>query len=564
MKKVLLTKTQQIRVTTPEIKLRPPNVATTPPAIGAGAGVRVMHMQTNVITSTYIQRKSHQSIYEDIFKLLMRLPDKALQERVIDAINGRSDKLLISSSSKCKQCSSRAEQKPQKVNASTQTECMEPKEETKHTAPSNDIDKKDSVKPEPPPVKKECATTAEPPTGAAATAEPAAKVPRKRGRKRNTCVPQVVKRSTAQMAMQEREDKQLTPLPPNKKKRVEPAVRAANDVAIKSNHSVVSNSSCLSGVNFLDLCNQVDNFINDDNHSQNTIVAIMANEFLRSHQMSDEGLLPIHHAILNGDIYGVQRQVYVWTKLKTDVDINDVVSADGEDCLQLALTNDCEPEIVRIVLNAGMLPNHVYEDSNTALHIAVINNVQLESLRQLMLQIDLKLLLQTNDDGYTALHIAVRHNRYKMAEIICDVIDQRELGAPVYRRTSEDEGRPGQEHSGKNQDLKEEKKFAKFYERACDKLEQNKEKLLGRRLKAEILNASEARAGNAALFYAVEGELEHFCYFLLAHLSDPDEENLSGHSPKSFHYEFARMLRINLKIARIMDKVIGILNGKSS
>lgn len=252
--------------------------------------------------------------------------------------------------------------------------------------------------------------------------------------------------------------------------------------------------------------------------------------------------------------------MYVWTKLKDNVDLNDVLSADGEDCLQLALTNDCEPEIVKIVINAGVLPSHVYEDSNTALHLAVINNVNLDSLRQLMLHIDLQLLLQTNDDGYTALHIAVRHNRYKMAEIICDIIDQRQLGVPVYRRVTTDDVDDGT----KAQEVKDEKKFAKFYERACDKLEHNKEKLMGRQLKTEILNASEARAGNVALFFAVEGELEHICYFLLAHLSDPDEENLSGHSPKSFHYEFARVLRINLKIARIMDKVIGILNGKSS
>lgn len=258
--------------------------------------------------------------------------------------------------------------------------------------------------------------------------------------------------------------------------------------------------------------------------------------------------------------------MYVWSKLKENVDLNDVLSADGEDCLQLALTNDCEPEIVKIVIEAGVLPSHVYEDSNTALHLAVINNVNLDSLRQLMLHIDLQLLLQTNDDGYTALHIAVRHNRFKMAEIICDIIDQRQLGGPVYRRVTTDDvdDRKSFESNNRAQEVKDEKKFAKYYERACDKLEHNKEKLMGRQLKREILNASEARAGNGALFYAVEGELEHICYFLLAHLSDPDEENLSGHSPKSFHYEFARVLRINLKIARIMDKVIGILNGKSS
>lgn len=248
--------------------------------------------------------------------------------------------------------------------------------------------------------------------------------------------------------------------------------------------------------------------------------------------------------------------------MKENVDFNELLSADGEDCLQLAITTDCDPEIVKIVLNAGVLPMHIYEESNTALHLAIINNIKLESLRQLMLQIDLNLLLQTNDDGYTALHIAVRHNHYKMAEIICNTIDQRQLGSPVYQREEPDH-RGKTEESSKSLELKDEKSFAKFYERACDRLHHNKDKLLGRRLKNEILNASEARAGNACLFFAVEGEMEHFCYFLLAHLSDPDEENRSGHSPKSYHYEFARVLRISLKIARAMDKVIDILNGKS-
>lgn len=232
MKKVLLTKSQQICVTTPEIKLKPQNGVTPLPAI-CSSGVRVMSMQTNVITNTYIQRKSHQSIYEDIFKLLMRLPDKALQERVIDAINGRSDKSPISNVNQCKQCLKGNEQNPQKVNVSTQTdanETLETKEETKNKSITPiKMESKVSVK-ESLSIKNENESTtqsaSQPPSIAADSklADIPAKVPRKRGRKRNTCVPQVVKRSAAQMALQEREDKQLTPLPV-KKKRIEPAVR---------------------------------------------------------------------------------------------------------------------------------------------------------------------------------------------------------------------------------------------------------------------------------------------------------------------------------------------------
>ncbi|XP_064541206.1 uncharacterized protein Charon [Drosophila montana] len=550
MKKVLLTKSQHVRVTTPDIMKKAPNGATTPPIISSSS-VRVMHMPTNVITNTYMQRKSFQSIYEDIFKLLMRLPDKALQQRVIDAINGRNDKSAILNPNQCKQCSiNEQKQKALKVNASTQTEIIETKELeiAKHIQPVKSVKKEECR------VETKSAVVSS--SGNEIPTETAKKVPRKRGRKRNTCVPQVVKRSTAQMALQEREEKQLTPLPPQKKKKVdnsEPSPSASpipQGSPMQRRDSVMSNLSNLSDINVLEMCNQMDNYINNDN--ERTILLMMEKEFLRAEEMSVEGLLPIHDAMLVGDVQCVQRQVYVWTKLKGNKDFNEILSADGEDCLQLALTNDCDPEIVRVVLNAGVLPNHIYEDANTAVHIAIINNVQLESLRELMQRIDLNLLLLTNDDGYTALHIAVRHNRYRMAEIICDTIDQRELGAPIYRRASDEV-----------KETNDEKTFAKYYERACDRLEHNKEKLLRRQLKHEILNATEARAGNASLFYAVEGELEHLCYFLLAHLANPDEENLSGHSPKSFHYEYARVLRINLKVSRIMDKVNGILNGKT-
>ncbi|EDW03743.1 uncharacterized protein LOC6561466 [Drosophila grimshawi] len=559
MKKVLLTKTQHIRVTAPDIikKLQNPPVTTSSTAVNNASSIRGLHMPTNVITNTYMQRKSFQSIYEEIFKLLMRLPDKALQQRVIDAINGRSDKsaaAIFGPHNQCKQCSLN-EQKPQKVNASTQTE-TETLTEIKLSAPREILEEIDETTTAAIDGNKET-TTAEKASEATSVTKP-----RKRGRKRNTCVPQVVKRSAAQMALQEREDKQLTPLPPVKKNKLDDVVPspASKTCDVQRRDSELSNG--LGDLNFVEMCFQMDNYINNDN--ERTILTKMANELVGAHIMSEEGLLPIHDAILIGDVHGVQRQVFVWSKLKNMTDFNDLVSADGEDCLQLALTNDCEPEIVKVLLNAGVLPNYIYDDSNTAVHISIINNIHLESLRELMLQIDLNLLLQTNDDGYTALHIAVRHNRYKMAEIMCDIIDQRQLGAPIYRRTIDEDQETNNEQCAKAVETRDEKRFAKFYERICDRLEHNTEKLLRRQLKHEILNASEARAGNTSLFYAVEGDLEHICYFLLAHLSNPDEENLSGHSPKTYHYEFARVLRINLKVSRIMDKVVGILNGKTT
>ncbi|XP_068150493.1 receptor-interacting serine/threonine-protein kinase 4 [Drosophila tropicalis] len=497
----------------------------------------------------------------------MLIPDKQLHQRVIDAINsvgvsssasnGADKTNVISNQNKSCSCgspSSSTTTAAVKVNVSTQTDYTEfPKTEpvtsnlppvsnktefpvnielkTETTLRKSSISSDSGMAQAQTSPNKVSATTA---TG---------KIPKKRGRKRNTCVPKVVKRSSAEMALQEREDKQLTPVTKRKKLNTTPSPILRKPVT-----SSCSSSPDLSfeNINLNSLSNVVDNYIQTD--TTMNILQTMAKEYLKAATKSEEGLLPIHDAIILNDIQIVRRQAYVWLKFK-NTDLNQLLTDDDEDCLQLAIQSDSDPKIMEIILNAGILANHIYENSNTALHLAVINNIQLKSLKALMEKIDLNLLLQVNDDGYTAFHIAVRHNQYKVAEVILDSIDRRESNV-VYDRPTEEI----------NESQNELKMFSKYYENACDRLELYQEKLKRSRLKREVVNASESRAGNPPLFYAIEGEFEHLCYFLLAHLADPEEENLSGNSPKSFHYEYTRSLRISLKIGRIMDKVTNILN----
>lgn len=223
MKKVLLTKSQKVERIASGGELLPKNSQTPP------LPIRVIAMTSSspVSRNTYIQRKSFKPFFEEIFKSLMCIPDKALQQRVINAINGHnnnsSDKDTISHQGT--QCSCGAP----KVDASTQThwesddglkisqgQHMPPKSE------ENSAIKNESAEL----MKNTCPTDSNPShssTPITSTGVPA-KVPKKRGRKRNTCVPQVVKRSAAQMALQEREDKQLTPVA-TKKKKLEVTVR---------------------------------------------------------------------------------------------------------------------------------------------------------------------------------------------------------------------------------------------------------------------------------------------------------------------------------------------------
>ncbi|EDW75894.2 uncharacterized protein Dwil_GK14954 [Drosophila willistoni] len=528
---------------------------------------------TSVVTNTYTQRKCYQAVFEDIFKSLMQIPDKQLHQRVIDAINSvgvsksasnaSDDKTnVISNQNKMCSCGSTSSSTtitttaPVKVNVSTQTDFTEfPKTEpitsnippvsNKTELPVTNIVLKSEATLRKSSISSDSGMAQAPTSPNKATATTATgKIPKKRGRKRNTCVPKVVKRSSAEMALQEREDKQLTPIV-TKRKKLDTAPSPTLRKPVTSSCSSTPDWS-FENINLNNLSDDVDKYIETD--TIESILRTMGEEYLKAATKSHEGLLPIHDAIIVNDIQVVRRQAYVWLKLRK-TDLNQLLTDDDEDCLQLAIQSDSDPKIMDIILNSGILPNHIYENSNTALHLAVINNIQLKSLKALMQKIDLNLLLQINDDGYTALHIAVRHNQYKIAEVILDTIDRRESNV-VYDR-------PIEEITESQNELK---KFSKYYENACDRLELYQDKLKHSRLKREVINASESRAGNPPLFYAIEGEWEHLCYFLLAHLADPEEENLSGNSPKSFHYEYTRSLRISLKVGRIMDKVTNILN----
>ncbi|KAI8043598.1 hypothetical protein M5D96_004931, partial [Drosophila gunungcola] len=384
MKKVMLTKSQHIRsVSTGGSEL----LLAKPPS----APVRVIAMPAQIGATTYIQRKSFQPVYEDIFKLLMRIPDKALTQR-----------------------------------PAIKRETLETKAE-----PTNS----------PSPSSKATETPL----------APNGKVPKKRGRKRNTCVPQVVKRSAAEMALQEREEKQLTPVVTKKRKQevVDSRNARVNSFSKATPQRRNSNASDIS-IN-MDVLNvvgdYVENYINGS--SKDRILRIMAHEFKKAHIMSEEGLLPIHDEILHGDVHGVKRQIFVCNH--ANLDINDLLSNAGEDCLQLALENDTDTEIVSMLLEANCLTNQLYDNSNTVLHLAAI----------------------------------------------MDIIDERQLGDAVYRRPLEAPNMNEREN---------EKAFAKYYDRACERLELSKPKLKNRRHKQNVLNASEAKGGNPPLFYAVQGE----------------------------------------------------------
>nr|XP_036214796.1 uncharacterized protein LOC106615599 isoform X4 [Bactrocera oleae] len=225
------------------------------------------------------------------------------------------------------------------------------------------------------------------------------------------------------------------------------------------------------------------------------IIRKMAEEFIDA-DIRRDGLLAIHRTIIENDLDALRRQIFVWRKIRKVEDLNTLLTDDDENCLQLAIVQDCYPKIINVLLNEGLNTNEIDDHSNTSIHLAVLNEIEDNSLRLLMEKIDLKLLLHLNDDGYTPLHMVVRANSYIRAEIILNALDERLSGKPSFTRNFTS--------------TSSENEFSKYYEDVCKKLEQkysNTTRNAQPKLKKKFLEMGDRKSGNTALFFAIENKL---------------------------------------------------------
>lgn len=159
------------------------------------------------------------------------------------------------------------------------------------------------------------------------------------------------------------------------------------------------------------------------------------------------------------------------------------------------------PEAVKLLLDKGLNPNCVDDHGNTALHLAVLYDVDKHLLERLMEHIDPKMLLTFNDEGYTSLHLAVRKDCYLLAECMLNAVDERLSGKKFYSRM-DDVLEP---------DEKERKmQFLKYYEEVCMQMEidddNNRSVINNHDQKQQLLQAVDKRSGNTALFFAIENQ----------------------------------------------------------
>lgn len=500
--------------------------------------------------------------YAELFRVVLQIPEKDVQLRILEAVNGKSSSSQIVHAL-CPNCKktfgNSADSFKEKA---TQTDITErvthstneaikvitlPLQSSQNSLhPSNGDDSRDGNSPA---LQRTVISTTitRNLTIAQQSVEPKSRgdqtskvndsinAPVKRKRKRKVCLPQVVKRSHAQMA-----HTQLQPKLKARKIEKTPNIDQAPTNDLNRSDSIISiTSEFLNGISF----ESPEPHKTKEEH----IIRKMAEEFIDA-DIRRDGLLAIHRTIIENDLDALRRQIFVWRKIRKVEDLNTLLTDDDENCLQLAIVQDCYPKIINVLLNEGLNTNEIDDHSNTSIHLAVLNEIEDNSLRLLMEKIDLKLLLHLNDDGYTPLHMVVRANSYIRAEIILNALDERLSGKPSFTRNFTS--------------TSSENEFSKYYEDVCKKLEQkysNTTRNAQPKLKKKFLEMGDRKSGNTALFFAIENKLEHFVFFLLAHLTDPRVMNFSGQDAKSYYSEFGKMLQLSLKVDNAMESVVTIL-----
>ncbi|XP_017480854.1 PREDICTED: uncharacterized protein LOC108370105 [Rhagoletis zephyria] len=509
--------------------------------------------------------------YAELFRAVLQIPEKDVQHRILDAVNGWSstEQIVHALCPNCKQTFGNSINNRKEVAIQTDLNGSNPAinlitlESTQSEMNSN-ANSDDSRDRSSPALQKSIISSTMTPNTASAqvnsnqqhkTSEyqsqqlnmpngPAGTltVPLKRKRKRKVCLPQVVKRSHAQMAQA-----QLQPKLKSRKmeKLNNPDIDSieSDDLDVLSIFNRRDSIGTIASDFLLELLDMPIEHTSREDH----IMRLMAEEYLNADKRTD-GLLAIHRTIVANDLYALRRQIFVWKKLRQEEDLNGLLTDEDESCLKLAISQDCFPKIIDVLLKEDLNVNEIDNFSNTCVHLAILNEIELNSLRLLMQKIDLKLLLHLNDDGYTPLHLAVRTNSYLSAEIILNTLDERLRTKPLFVRDI--------------RTASTEADFNKYYEEICRNLAQkygNLTKNIQPKLKKAFLETGDRKSGNTALFFAIENKLEHFIFFLLAHLIDPRVSNFCGQDAKSYYSEFGKTLQLSLKVDSAMENVLTLL-----
>ncbi|XP_037816831.1 uncharacterized protein LOC119607125 [Lucilia sericata] len=469
-----------------------PVVVTAVPGVGNG--------------QVYQQRKRMLPEYKELFAALMKLPDKEIQNKLLAVINSHHS--------------------PTKYRTvETQTDPVEIKDSLCKEAEELSIRDTANGSGNETPNGKDSNTSEE--------------MVKKRKRKRKVSLPQANKESRA---------KQLAKMNKPKTSMMNNGVNATATLSAQNGQRL--NSPKRQRIDSFSISECSSDIVNIfDDHQTNILM-----EINQSNMPFENGLLPIQDAVAKNQTNKLSVHIRIWQNYR-GTDLNDILTEEDEDLLQLAVINMCDPSIISLLLEEGLNPNTLDAESNTIVHLAILNDITVTSLEHLMKKIELKLLLTLNDDGYTPLHLAIRQDRYLLAECMLNILDERLMKKIFYKRQLD-------ELETDEKVLK--KHFHNYYEKICLQMalddDTNTVIIDNHDLKQKLLQAGDRRSGNTVLYFAIDNRYEHLIYFLLAHLTDPRTENLSGLDCKSYFSEFGKSLNLSLNIDNTMEKVIKLLS----
>ncbi|KNC31104.1 hypothetical protein FF38_06651 [Lucilia cuprina] len=395
----------------------------------------------------YQQRKRMLPEYKELFAALMKLPDKEMQNKLLAVINSHHS--------------------PREYRTiETQTDPVEIKDLLSKETEEISI--------------RETANGSGNETPNSKDSNASEEMVKKRKRKRKVSLPQANKESRA---------KQLAKM--NK-----PKTSMMNNDAAKPSapNGQQLNSPKRQRIDSFSISECSSDIVNIfDDHQTNVIM-----EFNKLNEPFENGLLPIQDGVVKNQTYKLSLHIPIWqTYIGTD--LNDILTEEDEDLLQLAVINMCDPSIISLLLEKGLNPNTFDAESNTIVHLAILNDITVKSLEHLMNKIELKLLLTLNDEGYTPLHLAIRQDRFLLAECMLNILDERLMKKVFYKRQLD-------ELETDEKVLK--KQFHNYYEKICLRMalddETNTSIIDNHDLKQKLLQAGDRRSGNTVLYFAID------------------------------------------------------------
>lgn len=145
------------------------------------------------------------------------------------------------------------------------------------------------------------------------------------------------------------------------------------------------------------------------------LMKIMLKHYQECLIADEDGNLPIHNAVMDEDLNEVKKQCRV---LKARKESLDVKNADDETPLKLAVEYE-NFEIVEELIKFGADPSIQDTNGNTVLHL-VINHGDLRMFEMIMKNVEDRssVLNQTNDEGFSPLHLCAIKNKVAEAMIL--------------------------------------------------------------------------------------------------------------------------------------------------